>query len=253
VAIHEAAAKGFAGAERYDRSRPGYPPDAVERLAAALALSPGAPVVEIGAGTGKLTRLLLPRAPRLVAVEPVDAMRRRLAALLPDVAVVGGQAEALPLRDGCAGAVVCAQCFHWFDGPAALAEIHRVLRPGGRLGLLWNRRDESVGWVRDLTEIVEPLAGGAPRYRSGRWREAFAKTALFGPLEEAGFENRHEGDPERIVERFASISFVAARPEAERAEVLARVRRLLSEHPETRGRAEIALPYRTELFWCEKR
>lgn len=240
-------------ADRYDRSRPGYPQAAVERLAAALALSPGAPTVEIGAGTGKLTRLLLPRAPRLVAIEPVDAMRRRLAALLPRVSVVGGQAEALPLRSGSANAVICAQCFHWFDGPAALAEIHRVLGPGGRLGLLWNRRDESVGWVRDLSEVFEPLAGGAPRYRSGRWREAFAETTLFGPLEEARFENRHAGGPEGVVERIASISFVAARPEPERAEVLARVRRLLLEHPDTRGRAEIALPYVTDAFWCARR
>ena len=135
------AARGFqAGAEAYERGRPGYPTDAVDALTDALGVGPGATVVDLAAGTGKLTRLLVPSGATVIAIEPVDAMRRTLAAMLPRVPVVAGTAESMPLRDGSAGAVVAAQAFHWFDGEAALAEIHRVLAPGGRLGLVWNVR-----------------------------------------------------------------------------------------------------------------
>lgn len=253
-AIHPAARAGFgAGAEVYDRSRPDYPPTAVEFLARKLRLGEAGPVLELAAGTGKLTRQLRPLAPRLVAVEPVAAMRRVLAQSLPGVPVVGGLAEALPIRSGWAGAGLAAQAFHWFDGRAALAELYRVIRPGGGLGLLWNQRDDSVDWMQRLTEIVEPAAGDAPRFRTGRWREAFDHQTFFGPLEEATFGHAQAGSPELMVERIASISFVAALPAAPREALLGEVRRLLASHPETAGRAEIWLPYRTLACWARRR
>jgi SAM-dependent methyltransferase len=189
----------------------------------------------------------------VVALEPVAERRRQLRALVPGALTVGGQAEALPLATGSADAVVVAQAFHWFDGPAALREIHRVLRRGGGLGLLWNQRDESVPWVRRLTEVVEPYAGGAPRYRSGAWRRAFEATGLFTPLAEARFLNRQVGPPEMVVERIASISFIAALPEQARRRVLEEVRRLLADDPALAGRSEVALPYRTDVYWYAKR
>ena len=273
--MQRAASEGFRGAERYERSRPEYPPEAVAWLASALRLGPEAPaasaaVVELGAGTGKFTRRIAgPGATGLragltvVAVEPVAEMRRELAAGVPQARVVGGLAEAIPLRTGGAWAVVCAQSFHWFASAGALGEIHRVLVPGGRLGLLWNQRDESAPWVRALGEILEPLEGSAPRFRTGRWREAFhagegpgpdaPRPGGFGPLAEARFATEQVGPPEAIVERIASISFVAALPEARRAGVLEEVRRLLARHPATAGLARILLPYVTRAFWCERR
>ena len=252
-AIHPAARAGFAaGAEVYQRSRPDYPAAALEWLTRELALGAG-PVLEVAAGTGKLTRQLRPLAPHLVAVEPVAAMRRVLSESLPGVSVVGGRAEALPFRSAWAGAAMVGQAFHWFDGRAALAELHRVLWPGGGLGLLWNQRDEAVDWVRRLTEIVEPAAGDAPRFRSGRWREAFAGEDLFGPLQEATFDHAQTGSPDLVAERVASISFVAALPDARRGALLGEVRRLLATHPDTAGRAVIRLPYRTRVYWTRRR
>lgn len=254
AAIHPVAQAGFAaGAGLYQRARPDYPAAALDWLALELSLGAAGPVLELAAGTGKLTRQLRPMAPRLVAVEPVGAMRRELLAALPGVAVAAARAEALPFRSGWAGAVLAGQAFHWFDGRAALAEIHRVLRPGGGLGLLWNQRDESVEWVRRLAEIVEPEAGETPRFRSGRWRQAFAGQALFGPLREATFDHQHPGSPELVVEQVASISFVAALPAERREALLSRVRRLLATHPDTARGREIRIPYRTLACWAPRR
>ncbi|HYT29443.1 MAG TPA: methyltransferase domain-containing protein [Actinomycetota bacterium] len=247
------AAKGFqAGAEAYERGRPGYPADAVDALIDVLGVGPGVTVVDLAAGTGKLTRLLAPSGAAVIAIEPVEAMRRTLAAMLPRVPVVAGTAESMPLRDGSAGAVVAAQAFHWFDGEAALAEIHRVLAPGGRLGLVWNVRDETVDWVARLTALIDPYQGDAPRFRTGAWRTAFEGTALFGPLQERSFSYEQPTTPTEIEERFASISFVAALPSAKHAAVRRAVRDLLATHLDTRGRDHLRMPHRTVAFWCER-
>jgi len=145
-----------------------------------------------------------------------------------------------------------AQAFHWFNGEAALKEIHRVLRPRGRIGLIWNARDESVDWGSKLTNIIDPHEKGAPRYRSGRWRDAFENSKLFTPLEAAQFSYVQNGPPEIVVDRVASISFIAALPENDRAVVLEEVRSLLETHIQTSGRATLDLPYRTDVFWCER-
>jgi SAM-dependent methyltransferase len=249
--IHEAAARGFAQAVgAYERGRPGYPPDAVERLCEAVGIGPGRAVLDLAAGTGKLTRLLVPTGAVLVAVEPVEQMRAALARTLPEVTALAGTAEDLPLPDDSVDVVVAGSAFHWFRGDEALAEIHRVLRRGGRVGLLWNVRDESVRWVAELTEIMEPYRGDAPGYRSGAWKEAFAHTALFSPLRCEEFRHVHRLEPEAVAARVASVSFVAALSEGDRATVLARVRALLARHPATRGREVVELPYRTDLWWC---
>jgi SAM-dependent methyltransferase len=142
--------------------------------------------------------------------------------------------------------VAVAQAFHWFRGDEALAEIHRVLRFDGRLGLVWNFRDESVPWVAELTRIMEPHRGDAPRAASGAWREAFERTALFEPLEAATFRHVHELTAEGVVARVASVSFIAALPERDRTQVLADVRELV-EAP------TVELPYRAEVYWTTRR
>lgn len=252
--IHESAAAGYARApDAYERGRPGYPEEAIALLAAELGLRPGARVVDLAAGTGKLTRALAALGADVVAVEPVAEMRDVLAAALPSVTALAGTAEAIPLEDASVDAVVVGQAFHWFRGDEALEEIHRVLRPRGRLGLVWNLRDETVGWVAELTRIMEPHRGGAPRAASGAWREPFERTLRFGPLRQASFRHSHRLAPAAVAARVASVSFVAALPEAERERVLGRVRALLARDPETRGYTEVELPYRTDVYWCERR
>jgi SAM-dependent methyltransferase len=252
--IHEAAARGFArAADAYEHGRPGYSPAAVEHLCDALGIGPGRAVLDLAAGTGKLTRLLVPTGAELVAVEPVGEMRAALARGLPGVTALAGTAEDIPLAADSVDAVVAGSAFHWFHGDEALAEIHRVLLPGGRLGLLWNVRDESVPWVAELTAIMEPHRGSAPRYRSGAWKEAFRRRAIFSPLRCAEFRHVHRLEPEAVVARVASVSFIAALGERDIADVLARVRALLAHDPATRGREVVELPYRSDVYWCSAR
>ena len=172
--IHEAA-RGFEHAPKpYEIGRPPYPPEAIERLVAELEIEDGKRVLDLAAGTGKLTRLLVPTGAFVVAVEPVEGMRAALMTSLPQVEAVAGTAEAIPLPNGSVDAVTVGQAFHWFDGDAALAEIHRVLRPGGRLGLIWNVKDESVDWIEKLGGIMEAYRGAArvsssPSPNARRW------------------------------------------------------------------------------------
>jgi SAM-dependent methyltransferase len=252
--IHEAAARGFARAvDAYERGRPAHPRAAVERLARDLGLGPGARVLDLAAGTGKLTRSLVETGAQVLAVEPVDEMRAALAAGLPQVKALPGTAEAIPLGAGAVDAVTVGQAFHWFDGDAALAEIHRVLAPYGRLGLIWNVRDDTVPWVARLTEIMEAYRGDAPGYRTGGWRTAFERTMLFTPLEYAEYRLEHEVDTEAVVARVASVSFIAALPEEERSSVCARVRALVETDAATRGCERFSLPYRTDVYCCARR
>ncbi len=160
--VHEVAERGFGrAAGEYERGRPGYPPGAVDFLVRELGLAPGRTVLDVGAGTGKLTRLLQPSGARVLALEPVAGMREQLVAAVPGVELVGGTAEAIELSDAAVDAVTSATAFHWFDTEPALREFHRVLAPGGRLALLWNARDESVDWVADIAALVSDAVTAA--------------------------------------------------------------------------------------------
>jgi SAM-dependent methyltransferase len=232
--IHEAAATGFArAATEYERGRPGYPAEAL----VPLALSPELTVVDLAAGTGKLTRALIASRATVIAVEPVAEMR---AALPASVRALPGTAEQIPIDAGSADLVTVAQAFHWFDGDRALAEIHRILRPGGRLALLWNRRGDDDPANRAIDAILAPHRADTPSFGADRWRAAFDRTTLFGPLEEHFFENEQTLDADGLADRVGSISFIASLPEAERARVLVAARALAAEGP-------VSVPYRTEV------
>jgi len=248
--VHSAAQRGFTDqAVAYARGRPDYPPELSTWLKGTLGLAPGRTVVDLGAGTGKFTPLLVATGAKVQAVEPVDAMRAQLAKKLPEVDAHGGSAQAMPLAAGTVDAVVCAQAFHWFADDAALAEIHRVLKPAGKLGLVWNVRDESVDWVKTLTDIVTPYEGDAPRFYKGLWRKPFETTRLFSPLEETKFPYEHVGPPEEvIVDRFMSVSFIAALPAAGQDEVRAQLRHLVATHTALKGRERVAFPYQTSAY-----
>lgn len=238
--LHDAAAIGFArGAEAYERGRPEYPPAALEPLR----LRPELVVLDLAAGTGKLTRPLAASGARVIAVEPVAEMR---AALPPAVEALDGTAESIPLEDASVDLVTVAQAFHWFDGDAALGEIHRVLRPGGRLALVWNRRVEDAPVNVALDAIVDPHRRGAPTHRGEAWRAAFGRTTLFGPLDEHVYANEQTLDADGLEARVGSISFIASLPEDERARVIARARALAEHGP-------VRVPYRTEVLVCDRR
>jgi SAM-dependent methyltransferase len=210
----------------YERGRPGYPPAAVDFLAARLRLGPGRTLVDLAAGTGKLTRPLLATGAQVVAVEPVAEMR---AALPAGARTVDGTAEAMPLSTASADAVAVAQAFHWFDGDAALAEIHRVLRPGGALVLVWNRRRMDEPLNQAIEELISPYRVRTSSFHTRAWRVAFEDTKLFEPLEGRVFPNEQSLDADRLVDRVASVSFIAALEEKERTNVLQAVRALAGD------------------------
>jgi SAM-dependent methyltransferase len=239
--VHRAAAVGFArSADAYERGRPGYPEAAILHVWRLLGEQPL--VLDLAAGTGKLTRPLLDAGVEVIAVEPVAEMR---AALPAGARALAGTAEEIPLADAAVDGVTVGQAFHWFDGDAALAEIARVLRPGGLLALLWNRRVEDDPVNQAIDELVDPLRGDVPTHRTEEWRAAFERQTRFGPIEEHVFESSQELDADGLEARVASISFVATLDGAERARVLERARAIA-------GTGTVRVPYRTEVHVCRR-
>jgi len=250
--VHRAAAEGYArGAQTYASGRPGFPPASLVWLQQDLRLGPGKVAVELGAGTGKFTRVIASTGAAVVAVEPVAEMLHRLASDLPGVSPLRASAQELPLAAQSADAVVCAQSFHWFANTAALAEIQRVLKPGGVLGLIWNVRDRSVPWVDALARLVDAHEGDAPRYDNDEWRHLFPADG-FTPLEERSVPHAHVGSAEQvIVERTASVSFIAALHEDQRRKVIEEVRALIRTTPQLAGTSDVRMPYETKMYWCK--
>jgi SAM-dependent methyltransferase len=242
VIVHRDEGRGpatsFAGvADAYERARPGYPEDAVRWLVGAEPSD----VVDLGAGTGKLTRTLVAQGHRVTAVEPLPEMSAFLREALPEVTVLEGRAEAIPLADASADVVTAAQAFHWFDHEPALREIARVLRPGGRLALVWNTRDEADAWVAQLssealgTESVERSDVAAP----------VEESLLFGEVERKTFAHTQQLDLLLLLDLVRSRSYCAAMTPTERAPVLERVERIFEQHAVD---GVLELPYMTECF-----
>ena len=253
TAIHRSAAEGFsAKADSYVRGRPDYPDAIVGWLHDRLHLGPGKTVVDLGAGTGKFTAYLIKTGARVIAIEPVREMRAKIEQTLTTVEARDGTATAIPLPDNSVDAVTCAQAFHWFATKEALTEIHRVLKPGGRFGLIWNVRDESVDWIAELTGIITPYEGDAPRFAKGTWREVFPHPG-FSPLAEDRFAHSHTGSPEDvIINRIRSTSFIAALPVDEEAKVVEKLHALIAATPALAGKSVINMPYSTAAYWTEK-
>ena len=244
MSLHPGAAGYARAADVYERARPEYPPEAVIWLADRLGLRPGRLVVDVAAGTGKLTRLLVPTGARIVAVEPVAEMRRVLREAVPAAEALEGTAEELPLPDGAADAVTVASAFHWFDPRRALPELARVLRRRGRLAVVFNRRDPASKLQRELTEMLRPHGRSVAWMRDVDPTAILAESGEFERPEYAEFPHEQRFDADGLVERVASISYVALLPDRERAEFLAEVREL----GERQAESPFAFPYVTQVW-----
>ncbi|SDX70373.1 Methyltransferase domain-containing protein [Modestobacter sp. DSM 44400] len=225
----------------YAALRPGYPADAVAFMLGDRALR----VLDLGAGTGLLTDVLLAAGHEVVAVDPSPPMLFQLRHRLPQVQTGEGGAEAVPLPDASVDAVVAGQAAHWFDPAPAAVELRRVLRPGGVVGLIWNTRDERVPWVHALGEL---LAVEARDHEADQGVVDRFATELPATVEVADSAIIQRIRPEQVVGGIGTRSYVATMDGARRAEFLGRVRDLLATHPDTGGREQLELPYTTRAY-----
>ncbi len=227
MSVDPISAAGFArGAELYERVRPEYPAEAVDWAVERLALRPGSVVLDLAAGTGKLTRALVARGLTVVAVDPSREMLARLQEVVPAVEAREGTAEAIPLDDEAVDAVTVAQAFHWFEPQAALREIHRVLRPHAGLALLWNSRELDDPVQAAWGEIVREAKGSVLKREALDERAEIARSGLFGALEEREQRWTQHLSTDEFVGLVGSRSYVARLGDPEREPILARVRAL---------------------------
>ena len=231
-------------ASEYQRGRPGYPREAIAWLLGAEPLE----VLDLGAGTGKLTGALLDAGHRVIAVEPLAEMRALLTAELPNARALAGSAEQLPLEDASVDAVTVGAAFHWFDQSAAQAEIARVLRPPGVLGLLGNAFDASVPWVARVREILGPPAIQRP----GHWPSVEDLREHFAEVEDREFPHEQRMNRASLRDLASSRSSLAVMPDAQREGVLARLDRLWEQEPELAGRADVPLPWQARVRRCRR-
>lgn len=230
---HDRSLSFGSAAAAYERGRPSYPPDAIDWLLPAGARN----VLDLGAGTGKLTTRLVERGLDVVAVDPIPDMLEVLRSSLPETPALLGTAEEIPLQDNSVDAVLVAQAWHWVDPERAIPEVARVLRPGGRLGLVWNTRDERLGWVRELGRIIG--SDGDSSRVGVTLPEPFAEMA------------RHQVEwtsyltPQALIDLVASRTYCITSPAEVRTKTLDQVRELLATHPALTNANGLALPYIT--------
>ena len=247
--VHPVAARFGAVAADYDRGRPSYPDSVLDRLAAVAGLGPGTDVLDLAAGTGKLTRQLVAAGASVVAVEPSAGMRERLVAAMPGVRVLDGTAEDIPLPDASVDLVTVAQAFQWFRTTDALDEIHRVLRPGGWLALMWNA-EPTTRWARELWDLRHRLTGYTGDYPGHGWDAVVDADARFGPRTTTVVNVAVTTTAEQVLSDSASRSYVISLDPGARARVLDAVAELLARHPGTAGRSELTYERPCELQLC---
>ena len=243
----------------YERGRPGYPAEAIDLLTTELGLGPGSSVVDLAAGTGKLTAALVERFERVRAIEPLAEMLAVLRERVPRAEAIEGSAETMPIPDASADAVFAAQAFHWFAGEPALTEIARVMRPGGGLGLLWNTspwETREGPWFSALDDLLERSRADLTtvrRHASGAWMETFAGEHRFEPLSAAVCANSQRLPREDLIAALASRSYVAVLGKADRAELLGGIEAMLDRPDAPLEDGEIVIPMHTGVFWTRLR
>ena len=242
--IHSAV-QGFAEVSTiYEQGRPDYPDQIIDEIVGKV--GPTEITLDVGAGTGKLTRRLSPKR-RVVAIDPVPAMLSVLSATSPDAEGVVSIAEALPIAPRSVGAVVVGQAFHWFDGERALAEFARVLQPPGTLLMVWNERRHREPPHRLINHLLLPYRSNAPGYRSGRWRHAFrSATCPFARPTLSAVRWRRRVDLETFRARYMSVSVIASLDPGTQREIDERLVEIFEGV--ANGVGTIDLPYETHLW-----
>ena len=229
MSLHPLAARFAEVADTYERGRPDYPPEVASALIAELSLAADAPVLDLGAGTGKLTRALVAAGLDVVAVEPQAPMREILAESVGAHRVRAGTAEAIPLADSCVCAVTAADAFHWFDSARALTEIRRVLRPRGGLGVLSTVPDfGGASWAHEVGQLIAAARPAHPFHDGPPWQDSLRSAGGWSEPTDTRVTVHQRADPDRLLDWIASFSWVAAMAEGERAELLAGARELIA-------------------------
>lgn len=244
--INTIAEAGFTrGVDAYEKARPDYPMDAIAHIIAELELGRSSVIADVGAGTGKFTQALLPTGAKVYAVEPLDAMREKLD--LPGVVPVRASAESVPLPDKSLDAITVAQAFHWFDGPRAVHEFSRLLKPTGGVALLWNQRDLRVPWIAEVEKLIKPYENIQPHDKLHETVSPFNPRLGFTLPVEREFSHVQQLDHDGVVTRVASISYIATLDAQTQASLFARIRATIAELP-----THIDFVYRTRVYTTQR-
>lgn len=235
------ATKGFANGSLYNSARPSYPVAAIDYFVAALRLDHSSRALDLGAGTGIFSRQILPFVGKLTAVDPSASMRETMKAESADIEVLDGSDVSIPLADASIDVVFVAQAFHWFDAPRALVEIHRVLRFAGGLGLIWNERDESVRWVRELNRAMH--WDTQQPYEVGRDFSAAIAAGPFSSIERVRFTHEQTLTREGLYQRVLTTSYISIMDQRSRDQLMNDVKKVVERLSEP-----LAVPYVTDVY-----
>jgi len=250
--VNTIAAQGFEQAATvYEQARPSYPNEVID-LIKSLCNKPDI-IVDIGAGTGKLTRLLGPIGAReIIAIEPVSAMRENLKNIPIITKIIDGTAEHIPFEDHTIDMIICGQSFHWFANHRTLAEFNRVLKSNGLVVLVWNLADNrGREWAEHISEYVNSFKPSeVERYKGMEWKKAFDNQNFFSSLQHEQFTHKQRVTRDLTINRVLSMSFVAALPAEEQTKLVNEVRNMLDNVEEIRGLQEFDMNILTDVYWC---
>lgn len=252
--LHPAAQKGFSSAaELYQQVRPNYPAEIVSWLQNCLQIQENSTVIDLGSGTGKFLPYLKQTHADVIAVEPIGEMLQQLQQVYPDIQTLQAFSHSIPVEDHKIDTIICAQSFHWFDNLDTLTEMHRVLKPQGHLGLVWNQRDERTDWVKALADFLLPLEGDTPRYHSGKWKRVFEQQDLFIFDSLQTFTQSQHGSVEQVVsKRLLSTSFIAAMTEKDQLQLKAQFEKIVYDFTGLGPQDQIDFPYITYAYHFQK-
>lgn len=252
--LHPAAEQGFASAaELYQRVRPNYPAEIVHWLIDNLKITPQSTAIDLGAGTGKFLKYLKQATANIIAVEPIAEMLEQLKIVHPEVQIQQAFSHQILLNSNSIDAILCAQSFHWFANFETLTEIHRLLKPNGSLGLVWNQRDESVDWVKALADFIQQFESDTPRFHSQEWQNVFEQQNLFDFIGKQAFVQYQVGTVEDVVsDRLLSTSFIAAMPLNQQLQLKQKFEDIVYQYTEKMPQDQIAFPYITYAFHYKK-
>eukprot|EP00834_Sanchytrium_tribonematis_P001817 NODE_47_length_32105_cov_1.240892.p16 type:complete len:249 gc:universal NODE_47_length_32105_cov_1.240892:5197-5943(+) len=247
MSIQQTAAQGFNHqVDAYDRGRPDYPADAILHLIHELNITNDMKLVDLAAGTGKFTKILSQHTnASITAIEPIENMRFKFQSHL-SIPILNGTAESIPLPNESIDVVFIAQAFHWFDANKALPEIHRILKPNGKLALIWNKMDLSCHWLFNVQEMINKHNPGVLQYANTPWQSYFEASILFSTLNYKMLSIQHPATLQTVLDRATSISFISNLSNDEQETLKDEISNYLTKIDFQ------FIPYHTDVFWCSK-